>query len=68
MRKLQSHLRAWEVQAASETLDHLGLAALKLSRMQILRKHLDQEECWSKYIYILGAEDKVKEFRGKCFY
>lgn len=51
---VQSHLRAREVQAASVTLDHLGLAALKLSRMQILRKHLDQEECWNKsniYIY-----------------
>lgn len=40
-----------EVQAASVTLDHLGLAALKMSRMQILRKHLDREKCWNKYIY-----------------
>lgn len=60
---VQSHLRAREVQAASVTLDHLGLTALKLSRMQILRKHLDQEECWNKSnIYILGAEVQGEMF------
>ena len=56
---------ARDVQEAAMRLSHLGPATLKLSEMQILREKLDLAGCWNTYI--LGVEDKVKEFRGKFF-
>lgn len=48
------------------SLDNLGLAALKLSGVQLLREHWELVGCWNRYI--LGRESKVKELRGNYLY
>lgn len=55
-------------------LDHLGLATLKLSRIQILREHLELAlehsavDLKSVETGRLGKEDKVKELRRKLVF
>lgn len=62
----QSRLWTWRQQSEQTgRLDHQRPATLKLSRMQILRKHWNLTGWWNSYI--LRTKGKVREFRGISF-